>query len=297
MPKIIETEQLSYTYLPGSLYEHQALKNLNFSLARGKVLGIFGPNGSGKSTLAQHFNGLIRPTSGSMFVCGLNTSDPKLSKDLWKKAGLVFQYPEQQIFQVSVYEEIAYGPRNLGLPEREIKERVAQALQQVGLIQEKITLLAPASLSGGLRRKVAIAGMLAIQPELLILDEPMAGLDSAGRRLILDIIQERRRKNETTVIISHNLKEIMTITDKIAILDQGSLAFFGDVQDLLTKTEILERYHLELPEFLQVLLALSTRGFDLPRNISSMKEAGLEILSLLEKSKARQIFNSAKGDV
>jgi len=147
---------------------------------------------------------------------------------------------------------------------------------------------------GGLRRKVAIAGMLAIQPELLILDEPMAGLDSAGRRLILGIIRERRHKNETTVIISHNLKEIMTITDTIAILDQGSLAFFGDVQDLLTKSEILERYHLELPEFLQVLLALSARGFDLPKNISSMKEAGEEILKLLKKSKAGQIIRSDK---
>jgi len=294
MPKIIEMEQLSYTYLPGSVYEHQALRNLNFSLDRGKVLGIFGPNGSGKSTLAQHFNGLIRPTRGSLLVCGLNTSDPKLSNDLWKKAGLVFQYPEQQIFQVSVYDEIAYGPRNLGLPERAIKERVARALEQVGLTQEKIPLLAPAVLSGGLRRKVAIAGMLAIQPELLILDEPMAGLDSAGRRLILGIIRERRHKNETTVIISHNLKEIMTITDTIAILDQGSLAFFGDVQDLLTKSEILERYHLELPEFLQVLLALSARGFDLPRNISSMKEAGEEILKLLKKSKAGQIIRSDK---
>lgn len=292
MPKIIETKQLSYTYLPGSVYEHQALRNLNFSLDRGKVLGIFGPNGSGKSTLAQHFNGLIRPTRGSLLVCGLNTSDPELSKDLWKKAGLVFQYPEQQIFQISVYDEIAYGPRNLGLPEKTVKERVAQALEQVGLPREKTPLLAPAALSGGLRRKVAIAGMLAIQPELLILDEPMAGLDSTGRRLILSLIQERRHKNETTVIISHNLKEIMTITDTIAILDQGSLAFFGDVQDLLTKTEILERYHLELPEFLQVLLALSARGFDLPRNIRSMKEAGEEILKLLEKSKARQIIRS-----
>ncbi|SFG34755.1 energy-coupling factor transport system ATP-binding protein [Desulfotomaculum arcticum] len=296
MPKIIEAEQLSHTYLPGSVYEHQALKDINFSLDRGKVLGIFGPNGSGKSTLAQHFNGLLRPTGGSMLVCGLNTADPKISKDLWKKAGLVFQYPEQQIFQISVYDEIAYGPRNLGLPEREIKARVAEALQQVGLTREKTAPLTPASLSGGLRRKVAIAGMLAIRPELLILDEPMASLDLAGRRFILDIIKKRRQKNETTIIISHSLKEIMTITDKIAILDKGFLAFFGDVKDLLTRTEILARYHFELPEFLQVLLALSARGFDLKTNVRSMQEASKEILSLLKKTKARPIFGSGKDD-
>jgi energy-coupling factor transport system ATP-binding protein len=296
MPKIIETKHLSYTYLPDSVYAHQALRDINFSLDRGKILGIFGPNGSGKSTLAQHFNGLIKPMSGSMLVCGMNTSEPKVSKDLWQKAGLVFQYPEQQIFQITVYDEIAYGPRNLGLPEREIKERVAEAMQQVGLIQEKTAPLAPMSLSGGMRRKIAIAGMLAIQPELLILDEPLAGLDASGRRLILDIIKNRRQKNETTVIISHKLKEIITITDQIAILERGSLAFFGDIKDLLTKVKILDRYHYELPEFLQVIAALSARGLDININISSMKEAGEEILRLLEQSKAQRIFASGKGN-
>lgn len=295
MPKIIEIEQLSYTYLPGTVYQQQALRNLTFSLEQGKVLGIFGPNGSGKSTLARHFNGLIRPAKGSLRVCGLNTSDPEQSKNLWQKAGLVFQYPEQQIFQVTVYDEIAYGPRNMGLTEREIQARVGLALKQVGLTGEKVALQTPASLSGGLRRKVAIAGMLAIQPVLLVLDEPMAGLDSGGRRLILDIIQQRRQKNETTVIISHNLKEIMTITDQIAILDQGSLAFYGDLRELLTRTEILARYHLELPEFLQISLALSARGFNLPGPIRSMQEAGAAILNLLEKSKAGQMTGSGPG--
>ncbi len=294
MSKIVEAEQLSHTYLPGSVYERQALRDISFSLERGKVLGIFGPNGSGKSTLAQHFNGLLRPTGGSLFVCGLNTAAPEISKVLWQKAGLVFQYPEQQIFQVFVYDEIAYGPRNLGLPENEIETRVAEALAQVGLDMEKTAPLTPASLSGGLRRKVAVAGMLAMRPELLILDEPTAGLDAAGRRFILEIIKKRRQRNETTVIISHNLKEIMTITDQIAILDQGSLVFFGDVGELLTRTETLARYHFELPEFLQILLALSARGFDLKTNVRSIREAGEEILGWLEKSKARPLSGSGK---
>jgi energy-coupling factor transport system ATP-binding protein len=285
MPAVIETNHLSYTYLPGSAYEHQALKDINISLAKGEFLGILGPNGSGKSTLAQHFNGLIRPTSGHMTVCGIPTSDPKLSKDLWKKAGLVFQYPEQQIFQVTVFDEVAYGPRNLGLPETEVAESVYDALRQVGINQENINQLSPVTLSGGMRRRVAIAGMLAIQPEILILDEPMAGLDAAGRKLLSDILKKRHEKKETTVMISHNLKEIMTITDKIAILDSGSMIFLGDVKDLLMKPEILGRYQLELPEYLQVVYRLAEKGFAIKTDISSTQEAGAEILRFLQENK------------
>lgn len=284
MPKIVEIEHLSYTYAPGSVYEHKALKDITLSIEQGEFLGLFGPNGSGKSTLVQHLNGLIRPVTGSVIVCGINASDPKASRELWKKAGLVFQYPEHQIFQTSVYDEVAYGPRNLGLPETEVRERTYEALQQVGLNQKNIDKLNPVTLSGGMRRRVAIAGMLAIQPDILILDEPMAGLDSVGRKLILDIIKKRQEKHETTIIISHDLKQILNITDNIAILDSGSLVFMGKVSDLLVKPEILSKYQFELPEYLQVVCALAGKGFDIKTNINSIEEAGEEIVRLLKKS-------------
>lgn len=281
MSKIIELKHLNYTYLPGSPYEHQALKNISFSLEQGEFLGIFGPNGSGKSTLTQHFNGLLYPASGSVTVCNMDTTDKKIRQELWKKVSLVFQYPEQQIFQITVYDEVAYGPRNLGISEKEIKDRVYSALQAVGLTPEETRHLTPVSLSGGMRRRVAIAGMLALQPEILILDEPMAGLDPSGRKLILDIIKSRKHKNETTIMSSHNLKEILELADKIAILDQGTLVFYGEAAQLLAQPDILRHYRLELPEYLQVVYALTDRGYHAQTSINCMNAAGLEILKLL----------------
>jgi len=281
MSKIIEVTDLNYTYLPGTPYEHKALNKIRFSLQRGEFLGIFGPNGSGKSTLAQQFNGLLYPSSGKVHVCGLDTADKRVRRSLWKKVSLVFQYPEQQIFQITVYDEVAYGPRNLGINETEVQERVDQALQMVGLVPAEIKNMTPFSLSGGMKRRVAIAGMLALNPEILILDEPMAGLDPTGRKLILDIIRNRQENHETTVMISHNLKEIINLADKIAILDRGSLVFFGGVQSLLENTDILAHYRLELPEYLQLVYALADRGLPVNINIRSRTEAGLEISKLL----------------
>lgn len=281
MSKIIKVKDLDFTYLPGSPYEHTALKNISFSLDQGEFLGIFGPNGSGKSTLVQQFNGLLSPSRGSVRVCNMNTADKKSRRELWKKAGLVFQYPEQQIFQLNVYDEIAYGPRNLRLSETAVKERVYDALLKVGLIPEETEHLTPITMSGGMRRRVAIAGMLALNPEILILDEPMAGLDPLGRKLILDMIKSRQEKHETTVMISHNLQEIIAMADKIAILDKGSLVFFGEVEKLLEKPDILAHYRFELPEHLQLVYALADRGFNVKTNISSMTEAGLELLKLI----------------
>lgn len=278
MLNIIECEHLNYTYLPGTTYEQHALKDICLTIARGEFVGIFGPNGSGKSTLAQHLNGLIQSTSGSLSVCGINTADSKARKDLWKKAGLVFQYPEQQIFQIKVFDEVAFGPRNLGLPETDIKNRVDQALLEVGLDPVKVSQLTPSSLSGGICRRVAIAGMLAIQPEILILDEPMAGLDAIGRKLILNIIKERQAKGETTVMISHDLKEIMTITDKIIILDRGALIFFGKISELIQEKDILEQYRFQIPDYLQIVNALSAKGLPVNKTIRTIQEAGDEII-------------------
>ena len=281
MSAIIEVKELNYTYLPGTPYQHQALKNISLTVEPGDFLGIFGPNGSGKSTLARQFNGLLWPGSGQVLVCGQDTARKKVRQSLWQKAGLVFQFPEQQIFQITVYDEIAYGPRNLGISEEEVRERVNCALLMVGLKPEKMNDLTPFSLSGGMKRRVTIAGMLALKPEILILDEPMAGLDPAGRRMILGIISHRREKNETTLMISHDLKEIMGLADKIAILDEGSLVFFGRTEELLKSPDILQRYRLELPAYLKIMYALADKKFDVKQNVSSIDEAAAEIMKLI----------------
>lgn len=281
MPKIIDVKELDFIYMPGSPYEQNALKNISFSLDEGEFLGIFGPNGSGKSTLVQLFNGLLSPGRGTVTVCDTDTADKKLRQQLWKKVSLVFQYPEQQIFQISVYDEVAYGPRNLGISETEVRQRVYLALEQVGLIPEETIGVTPISLSGGMRRRVAIAGMLALNPEILVMDEPMAGLDPIGRKLILDIINNRKEHKLTSVMTSHNLKEIIAIADKIAIMDSGCLVFFGAVSELLENNNILAKYRLELPDHIQLLSALAERGLKVNTNIRSLSEAALEILRLL----------------
>ncbi|HEY8910091.1 MAG TPA: energy-coupling factor transporter ATPase [Desulfosporosinus sp.] len=284
MSAIIDIKDLNFTYQPGSPYQRQALSNINFTLDPGEFLGIVGSNGSGKSTLVQHLNGLLSPTTGKVTVCGVDTTDKELRDQLWKQAGLVFQHPEQQLFEATIYEEVAYGPKNLRLSEAEVKSRVYDALEKVGLIPAETEQLAPITLSGGMRRRVAIAGILALQPRVLILDEPMAGLDSIGRNLMLDLIKNRQQKgNETTVMISHSLKDIWALADKIAVLDKGSLVFYGEVKELLGHTELLTRCHLELPDYLQVVCSLATRGLTVNTTIRSIKEAGLEITKLLQE--------------
>jgi energy-coupling factor transport system ATP-binding protein len=204
MSNIIDIKDLSYVYLPGTPYEQQALKDINMVLNQGELLGLFGGNGSGKSTLAKLLNGLLYPSRGKVRVCGIDTSIKELRNELWKKVGLVFQYPEQQIFEANIYDEVAYGPRNLGLKEAEVKSRVYQALEKVGLLPETLVNLSPVKLSGGVRRRIAIAGVLALEPEILILDEPMAGLDPLGQELMLDIIKKRQEMGtQSTIIISH----------------------------------------------------------------------------------------------
>lgn len=285
MSAIIEIQDLNFTYQPGTPYQRQALKNINFTLNEGEFLGIVGSNGSGKSTLVQHLNGLLSPTTGKVTVCGFTTTNKELRSQLWKQVGLVFQHPEQQIFEASIYEEVAYGPKNLGLSEREIKSRVYDALEKVGLIPEETEQLAPITLSGGMRRRVAIAGILALQPQVLILDEPMAGLDSSGRKLMLDLMKNRQQKSkETTVMISHSLKDIWALANKIAVLDKGSLVFYGEVQELLGKAEVLTSCRLELPDYLQVVSSLAARGLKVNSAIKSIKEASLEITKFLQEA-------------
>lgn len=281
---MIEVQDLNYSYLPGSKQETKALKNISLSLKSGEFLGIFGPNGSGKSTLAQHFNGLLLPQSGNVRICGMDTSEKEVSHQLWKKSGMVFQYPEQQIFEATVFDEVAYGPKNLGLGKKEIKARVDSALRKVGLNPEETEHLAPMSLSGGMRRRVAIAGVLALRSEILILDEPMAGMDPVGRRFILEIIKERKEyEKATTVMISHSLKDILSLADKIAVLDKGTLVFLGNVKELMADRGIMARYNFELPDYLQAVYLLAAEGLTVKTKIENITETGLAITRLLKE--------------
>jgi energy-coupling factor transport system ATP-binding protein len=285
MSVIIDIQDLNFTYQPDSPNQRLALKNINLTLNAGEFLGIVGANGSGKSTLVQHLNGLLSPTTGKVTVCGVDTANKELRDQLWKQVGLVFQHPELQIFEATIYDEVAYGPKNLGLSELEIRSRVYDALEKVGLIPEETEQLAPITLSGGLRRRAAIAGILALQPQVLILDEPMAGLDSLGQKLMLGLMKDRQQKSkETTVMISHSLKDILALADKIAVLDKGSLVFYGEVEELLGNIELLTRYRLELPDYLQVVCSLTTRGLKVNSTIRSIEEAGFEITRLLQEA-------------
>lgn len=284
MSTIIDAFEITYTYLLGSKQEHNALKDITLTLDSGEFLGIFGPNGSGKSTLSMHFNGLLSPTEGSVTVCGIGEADRENWDKLWEKAGMVFQYPERQIFEASVFDEIAYGLKNLGLNPAEIKSRVESSLRQVGLDPEEFYSLQPLSLSGGMRRRVAIASVLALRPQILILDEPMAGLDPIGRKYMLNIIRERKRhSNDTTVMISHCLKDILMLADKIAVLDEGKLIFFGSVDELLANHALLALYHFELPEYLKVVTMLREKGVAIKPDVRSIEEAGAEIVRVLQE--------------
>lgn len=284
MSNIVEIQDINYTYLNGFSYEHQAIKNITLSLNRGDCLGIFGANGSGKSTLAKIINGLLCPTAGKMVICGIDFTDKHLNDHLWSKVGFVFQYPEKQIFKSNVYDEVAYGPRNLGLSESEVKIRVYGALEKVGLNPDLSEHLSPVNLSGGMQRRIAIAGILALNPEVLILDEPMAGLDPIGRKLVYDLIKNRQEKKNTTIIISHELKEIIDLIDRIIILDQGAVIFEGITNDLLAEEKIIAKYKFELPDYLQVIYALAAKGVKIDKSIKSMAEVISEISRILQNN-------------
>lgn len=281
---VIEVKDLSYTYCPGAPYEKKALDGVTLSVKRGEFMGIVGANGSGKSTLIQHFNGLLCPDGGKVIICGQDTSVKQRRDELWKKVGLVFQYPEQQLFEATVFEDVSYGPRNLGLGPREIRIRTEDALKKVGLEPESIAALPPICLSGGLRRRVAIAGVLAMQPEVLVLDEPTAGLDPLGRDMILNLIKKLQQEDRTTIVmVSHSLRELLTLADRIAVLENGKLVATGSPKEVLRQKDFLALPGIIMPDYLQLIHALAGRGKKVNTGISAMAEAELEIDRLLKE--------------
>lgn len=265
MAPILQIQNLRHVYSAGTPFEHVALDAVSFSVERGEFIGIIGHTGSGKSTLMQHMNGLLKPTSGQILLDGKDIwADKKSTRQSRFRVGLVFQYPEYQLFEESVYKDIAFGPKNMGLDDKEVERRVLESAELVGLTREQL-MVSPFDLSGGQKRRVAIAGVLAMEPEVLILDEPTAGLDPTGREEILQNIQSyRRAKNATIMMVSHSMNDVARLTDRLLVMRDGKLAMDGIPEQVFQRAQELLEYGLDIPDVTRVFLRLRELGLDVP---------------------------------
>ncbi len=279
----IEVTGLKYVYMAGTPYEKTALGGIDLKIDGGSFVGIIGHTGSGKSTLIQHFNGLLKPQEGAILVNGKNIWEKgyKRSK-VRQKVGLVFQYPEHQLFEETVSKDVAFGPQNMGLSEGTVTSRVRFAMEMVGLDYGSLKDVNPFGLSGGQRRRVAIAGVLAMEPEYLVLDEPTAGLDPRGRREILDSIDNMNKKQGITIVlVSHNMDEIARLADTILVMEQGRISRRGTPQEVFDDGEYLMELGLALPAMSSLMLRLRERGWDVKGGVFTVEEARKEILKNL----------------
>ncbi len=265
MALFLQIQNLRHVYSAGTPFEHIALDDVSFSVEKGEFVGIIGHTGSGKSTLMQHLNGLLKPTSGKILLDGKDIwADKQTTRQTRFRVGLVFQYPEYQLFEETVYKDIAFGPKNMGLDKDEVDRRVLEAAELVGLTREQL-LVSPFDLSGGQKRRVAIAGVIAMEPEVLILDEPTAGLDPTGREDILTNIQNyRRTKGATVMMVSHSMNDVARLTDRLLVMRGGCLAMDGTPEQVFARAEELLEYGLDIPEITQVFLRLRQMGLDVP---------------------------------
>ena len=280
MTPILEVKNLNYTYSAGTPFEHKALDNVSFAVNPGEFIGIIGHTGSGKSTLMQQLNGLLKPTSGQILLDGQDIwSDKKLTRQARFRVGLVFQYPEYQLFEETVYKDIAFGPRNMGLKEEEIDRRVREAAGFVGLTEAQLNA-SPFDLSGGQKRRVAIAGVIAMEPEVLILDEPTAGLDPVGRAGILENIQQyRKAKNATIMMVSHSMEDVARLTDRLLVMNGSRLAMDAAPAEVFTHAEALVEMGLSIPQVTQVFLHLQKMGVDV-KNVYTIEQAVSQLKQL-----------------
>ena len=283
MAPIVQVENLSHIYSIGTPFEHVALDHMNFSVERGEFIGVIGHTGSGKSTLMQHLNGLLKPTSGHVLLDGKDIwSDKKLTRQARFRVGLVFQYPEYQLFEETVYKDIAFGPKNMGLSPEEIDRRVREAAGFVGLTEAQLEV-SPFDLSGGQKRRVAIAGVIAMEPEVLILDEPTAGLDPSGREEILQNIESyRKAKNATIMMVSHSMNDVARLTDRLLVLNGAKIAMDGTPEEVFTHAAELEEMGLDIPEVTRVFLRLQALGLDVPA-VHTMEQAVAVLKKLKEE--------------
>ena len=265
MNPILEVKNVNYIYSAGTPFEHKALEDVSFAVHPGEFIGIIGHTGSGKSTLMQQLNGLLKPTSGTVLLDGEDIwSDKKLTRQARFRVGLVFQYPEYQLFEETVYKDIAFGPKNMGLSEEEIDRRVREAAGFVGLTEKQLEV-SPFDLSGGQKRRVAIAGVIAMEPEVLILDEPTAGLDPTGRSEILANIEAyRKAKNATIMMVSHSMEDVARLTERLLVLNGSHIAMDGTPEEVFQHTHELQAMGLNIPQVTQVFLHLRAMGVDVP---------------------------------
>ncbi len=278
-------DKVSHVYSPGNAYETVAIKDVSLKIEDNEFLGIIGHTGSGKSTLIQHMNGLLTPTSGTIYFNGKDTSEKDFpKKELRSKVGMVFQYPEHQLFEPTVFEDICFGPKNLGLSKEEIDDRVYEALRLVGFPEDLISA-SPFDLSGGQKRRAAIAGVLAMKPDILILDEPTAGLDPKGRDDILDMIKDMHDKTgNTVVLVSHSMEDIARLVDRIIVMNEGQVRFDDTPKGVYKKYKELEKMGLRAPQITYLMNDLRSFGFDVSTDATTVEEAKKEILSLYGKN-------------
>lgn len=281
----IRIENLNFIYSKDTAFEQYALKDICFEIQKGEFIGIIGHTGSGKSTLIQHLNGLIKPSLGKIYYNEKDIySESYNMKEHRQKVGLVFQYPEHQLFEVDVLSDVCFGPKNMGLSEEEAKIMAIQALEKVGFPKE-LYEKSPFELSGGQKRRVAIAGVLAMKPEVLILDEPTAGLDPLGRDEILDMIESLKKTGITIILVSHSMEDIAKYADRILVMNQGNLVFNATPKEVFTHYKELEAMGLKAPQITYIAVALREAGFGVRNDITKIEEAKEDILSLFGRGK------------
>ncbi len=284
----IKIENLVHIYMPKSPFEKVALDNVNIEINDGEFVALIGHTGSGKSTLIQHMNGLLKPTSGRIIVDDedITRQGVKLS-DIRKKVGLVFQYPEYQLFEETIEKDIEYGPRNLGLDQDEITRRVKNAMKMVGLDYENYRNKSPFDLSGGQKRRVAIAGVIAMEPKILILDEPTAGLDPKGRDDILEQIKKLHQDyNMTIILVSHSMEDVGKLAKRIIVMNSGKVALEGTPAKVFKEVETLENIGLAVPQVTYLMRALKEKGFDVSDEVYTISQGKEELLRILKKDKS-----------
>lgn len=282
---VLEVKNLSHIYSQGTPFEKVAIDNINLKIEKGEFIGLVGHTGSGKSTFIQHLNGLLKPSSGEVYVQGKSISGARMNLvEVRQKVGLVFQYPEHQLFEETVEKDIAFGPMNLGLTNDEIEVRVKDAMRSVGLSYEEYKDSSPFELSGGQKRRVAIAGVLAMEPEILILDEPTAGLDPMGSREILDeIVNIYKEREITIVLVSHNMEDVAKYTSRMVVMSAGRVVMDGSPRELFSKEEELKSYGLAVPQIRSLLNQLKDKGLNVNVDAITVDEAFVNIKEYLRE--------------
>lgn len=295
----IQVKNLTHIYSKGMPDEQLALDNVSFEIADGEKVAVIGHTGSGKSTLMQHLNGIIKPSSGSIIIGDTDITDPKtVMKDVRRRVGLVFQYPEYQLFEETVAKDIAFGPKNLGLSEGEIDERVREAIKLVGLEYDDIAERSPFELSGGQKRRVAIAGVIAMEPEILILDEPTAGLDPGAHKEILRMIEKiHSAQNNIIIFVSHNMSDVAEMADRVMVMDEGRILMMDTPEVVFSRHEELNAIGLDIPPVTELMNDIRACGVDVPANVLNIEDAKTALLAYLKnKNAGNDSSKSGRGE-